>query len=168
MTTFQGTVSVNANLVYQGAADIGELEQRVNYSKSIQLTDGNGANQAQKLFTDTRTISASSSENLDLAGSLLDAFGGTLTLGEVKAIIISASANNTNDVVVGGAASNTWLGPFSDATDKVNVKPGGTVAFFAPNASGYGVTTSSGDILKVANSGAGSSVTYDILIIGNP
>ena len=36
----------------------------------------------------------------------------------------------------------------------------------APGAAGYAVTAGTGDILKVANSGAGTGVTYDIVIVG--
>jgi hypothetical protein len=130
------------------------------------FSSGTGANQASNVFHDTRTISASSSENLDLAGSLTNAFGDTLTFTKIKAIAIHADAGNTNDVQVGGAASNafnTWVG---DDTDIVAVKPGGTLILVAPNSSGYAVTADTGDILKVANSSSGTSVTYTVVILG--
>lgn len=131
------------------------------------LTNGTGANQADRLWADTRTINASSNEDLDLAGSLTDAFGATITLARVKLIYVKAAAGNTNNVVVGGAASNGLLNWVADATDKINVRPGGVLLLAAPDATAYAVTAATGDLLRIANSGAGTSVTYDIVIVGS-
>lgn len=130
------------------------------------LVNGTGAGQADLLWSDTRTLAASASESLDLAGVLIDALGSTLTFARVKGLLVTAAAGNANDVVVGGAAANAFVGPFADATDKVKVKPGGMVAFFSPTATSYPVTAATADQLQVANSGAGTSVSYDIVIIG--
>jgi hypothetical protein len=55
----------------------------------------------------------------------------------------------------GGA--NTFVGPFNDATDASVLKPGDKAVFVS--RTGWTVTASTGDILKVAN-GAGGSVNY--------
>ena len=136
----------------------------VDYSQLF--SSGTGANQASNLFHDSRTLAASASETLDLAGVLANAFGVTLTFTKIKALIVHAASGNTNDVVVGGAATNAWVGMFSDATDKVTVKPGGTLVWIAPDANGGAVVASTGDSLQVANGGAGTGVTYDIIVIG--
>lgn len=161
------SVDINAQLqgAYVGANDLGSVSAAMNARRLIRLTEGTGASQADKMFADERTISASSTENLDLAGSLTDPLGVAVTFAKVKAIMIIASASNTNDVVVGGAGSNTFTGPFADATDKVAVKPGGVLMIAHPGT-GWTVTASTGDILMVGNSGSGTSVTYQVVIIG--
>jgi hypothetical protein len=73
---------------------------------------------------------------------------------------------NTNNVLVGGAASNAWVGWVGDVTDVVKVKPGGTFVWIAPDVNGGAVTAATGDLLKVANSSSGTSITYDVIIIG--
>lgn len=133
---------------------------------SIPLGSGTGANQASILWSDQRTLAASATEDLDLAGVLLDAFGSTVTFARVKAIIVRAAAANSNVVVVGGAASNGLVGWVADPTDKINVRPGGAFALFAPDATAYPVTAGTGDLLRIGNGGAGTSVTYDIVLIG--
>jgi hypothetical protein len=138
----------------------------LNYLKTYQLDSGTGANQADKIWTDTRTLTASSTENLDLAGVLTDAFGATVTFARVKALIISANSLNTNDVVVGGAATNTFINWVGDPTDKIKLKPGASFMLVAPDSTAYPVTAGTGDILLVANGAAGTSVTYDIVVIG--
>lgn len=136
------------------------------YDKSVNLPNGTGAGQADMLWTDTRTLAASTSEVLDLAGSLVGAFGATLTFARVKGLLIRAADGNTNDLLIGGAASNGFASWVGDPTDKVKIKPGGLLLLMAPGAIGYPVTAGTGDGLQVANSAAGTSVTYDVAVIG--
>lgn len=152
--------------VYTGANDLTSLQQTFDASKKLQLATGTGADQADLAFADTRTLSASASETLDLAGGLTNAFGGALTFAEVVAVLIVAAAGNTNDVVVGGAASNAVTSLFGDATDTVKIKPGGMFLLAAPGAAAYAVTAATADLLQVANGGSGTSVSYDVYIVG--
>lgn len=140
-----------------------------NYSMSERVTTtfatGTGANQATHIWTDTRTLAASATESLDLAGALIDGLGTTLTFTAIKAIRVRAPTANTNNVIVGGAASNAFL-LFGDATDTIAVKPGGTFMIVDPSAAGYPVTAGTGDLLKITNSAGTTSVDYSIEIIG--
>ncbi len=130
------------------------------------LSSGTGANQASNMFHDVRTIAASGTDNLDLSGVLTNVFGVTLVFTKIKALFVKAAAANTNDVLLGNGA-NPFIGPFGAAgASVVTVKPGGIALFVAPDVNGYAVTASTGDILKVANSSSGTSVTYDIVILG--
>lgn len=160
------TLNVSMSAVQTSAKDLGTARFPVDYAKRLILASGTAAGQADQLWSDTRTITASGTDPLDLAGSLVDALGATLTFARVKGLIVCAAAGNTNDVIVGGAASNAFINWVGDATDKVKVKPGGVFCLFAPAATGYPVTASTGDQLLIANSGAGTSVTYDVVIIG--
>lgn len=152
--------------VYRGANDISTPEQKFATKERIALATGTTAGKADLVFSDTRTLAASASENLDLAGGLSDAFGAALTFAEVVAILVRASEANTNDVVIGGAASNAFSAPFGAATDKLVIKPGGYVLLVAPGDPAYPVTAGTGDLLKVANSAGSTGVTYDIIIVG--
>ncbi|MEV6105703.1 hypothetical protein AB0M28_13445 [Streptomyces sp. NPDC051940] len=132
----------------------------------LALGSGVAANQADRLFTDRRTLAASASEDLDLAAVLLDAFGATLTFARIKGLIVKADSANINNVIVGGAAANGFVSWAGGATHTVTVRPGGVLALWAPDAVAYAVTAGTADLLKVANGGAGSGVTYDIILIG--
>lgn len=162
-----GSLRITLQALLSGTADIGSREQDVNYTVARPFTSGTGANQADLAFTDTRTLSSSATENLDLAGGLTDALGNTLTFASVKALIVVAAAGNTNDVVVGGAGSNAWAAPFGDATDTVKVPPGGVLVLADFGATGFAVAAGTSDILKVTNGGSGTSVSYDLLIVGD-
>ena len=62
---------------------------------------------------------------------------------KLKALIVYAAPGNTNDVVVGGAASNGAISMFGSATDTMKVKPGGFLVAAAPTAAGYAITAAS-------------------------
>lgn len=162
------SASINLNVVADliDSLDVGEVKYPVSYGVSYQLTDGTGANQAKRIWTDTRTLTASSTENLDLAGVLADAFGNVLTFTKIKALIVKAASANTNDVVIGNHATAAFFPMFGAATHTALVKPGGTVAFIAPDANGLAVTATTADMLTMTNSAGGTSVTYTIIIIG--
>lgn len=165
-TSLTARLALNLDAALSDNLEIGTVEYRPQYGANYLFTDGTGANQANSIFTDVRTLAASATENLDLAGSLANVFGATIAFDRIKALIVKADPGNTNDVLVGGAASNQAATFFGDVTDVVKVKPGGTVAFIAPDANGYDITAATGDLLKIANSGAGTGVTYTIIIIG--
>jgi hypothetical protein len=147
------------------ALDLGSSASSVAVDDVWQLTDGTTANKADIIWSDTRTITASSSEDLDLAGVLTNAFGATVTMVEVVALYVQAAAENTNNVIVGDATSPVPL--FGGTTPTFSVKPGGAFFVVAPNAAGlFTVGAGSTDDLKIANSSSGTSVTYDIVVIG--
>jgi len=132
--------------------------------KRINLASGTGSDQADRIFHDRRTITASATDSLDLAGVLTDAFGATLTFVKLKGLYVSAASANTNNVNVTRPAVNgvPWL---LAAGDGVPVLPGGQMLWVAPGA-GVTVTAATGDLIDIVNSGAGTSVTYDIVILG--
>lgn len=150
---------------YTVARDQGTTQYPLQVSYRGSIEDGVGTGQADLMFDDIRTLAASATEDIDLAGVLSDALGRTVTIVKLKAILIKADAANTNNVVVGGAAATQVTGLFGDVSDKIVVPPGGVFLWAAPKA-GIAVGAGATDLLKVANSGAGTGVTYSITVIG--
>lgn len=146
------------------AIDLGTVAFPLRKYATATLANGTGANQVDRLWTDTRTVAGSGTDALDLAGSLVDAFGTTITFVKLKAVLITAAAGNTNNVRVNRPASNS-VPLFLAAADGIDVLPGGLFMWVAPGA-GITVTPTTGDLLNVDNSGAGTSVTYDIVLVG--
>ncbi|MEU5974393.1 hypothetical protein [Streptomyces sp. NPDC047315] len=149
------------------AQDLTVVSDPLDWRRGVHLESGTAAGMADKVFHDRRTLAASATEDLDLAGTLLDAFGAAITFVKVKGIFVSAASANANNVVVGNATVNAWS-TFLGATGTLTLRPGATVGVMAgaTDATAYAVTAGTADLLKVANSAAGSSVTYDIVIIG--
>jgi hypothetical protein len=149
----------------QGTNDLGRPVFDFEMNEIVSFTPGALAGQTNLVFADNRTIAASANDDLDLNGSLPGALGGVLAFISVKAIIIRAAAGNTNNVVVGGASSNGFVGPFGAAAHTVAIRPGDELVI--TNRTGWTVTPSTGDILRIANSGSGTPVSYDIIILGH-
>lgn len=147
--------------------DLGTAKQDVAKQYIADFVPGIIANQADLAWFDQRTLALSASENIDLNGALFDAFGAAVNFAKVKALVVAAAAANANDVIIGNAASNGFVGPFGAATHTLAIKPGGFVMMAAPGLAGLGsIMAGTGDLLKVLNGGAGTPVTYDILVLG--
>ena len=170
--TSQLAVQVNATQTGAVAAPdpgtVAQVTHTLPLSNVVNLVSGTGAGAADLLYSDTGTLAASANTDLDLAGALANAIGGTSVFARVKGLYIAASAANTNNVVVGAAAATQWLSLIGTATGTIILRPGASMLVMAgpADATGYTVTAGSADLLRIANSGAGTSVTYSIAIIG--
>lgn len=162
-TGLTANINVAVGGSYTNTVDLMSVQSTLNFgSHPVALTYGTGLNQADRMFTDTRSIAAP--EDLDVVGgALTDAFGNVFTIAELKTLIVCTPSTNTGNVVLlGDAASVPILGT---AATTVAIKPGGCFVFTDPSAAGTTVTAATGDIIQAAPS-AGTQV-YDILIIGS-
>jgi hypothetical protein len=151
---------------FLGASNLTQPQVPLALQQSITFSNGAGANQGDFIWQDSRTLSASASESLDLqTGALTDNVGTAITLSKLKVLVVVASGANTNDVLVGGAGANAITGPWGSTTDYNTIKPGGMFLIAAPTAAGYTVDGTH-KLLKVANSSSGTSVTYQIYVLG--
>lgn len=130
-------------------------------------TDGTGADQAQLIFADTRTLSGSGAESLDLAGGLTHELGGTITFTAIKEIILVPAAANAGNIRLGRVVTNGFAGPFDQTAGSLGVvaTPDGIIHLRNSSATGWAVTAATADLLRVENLDA-AAVTYDIIIVG--
>ena len=145
----------------------------VNYV--MTTADGTGADQADLIYTNKVTLSAASSTSIDLAGSLTDYYGATITFAKIKLIMVKNTSNalgtpTTSTISVGGAgatAFKNWItSTADDGSENVKVLVGGFLAIGSPAAAGYGVTAATADILKILNDSGASQAQYEIVIVG--
>lgn len=160
------TVSAIVALIGAANGDLAVNQSHVAVNAQAEFTTGAGANQINEVFSDTRTLADSATENLDLNGTALqNAFGTNIAFARVKFIFIK-NKSATQVLSVGGAASNQFINWVGDATDVVKIRPGGFLLLVAVDATGYAVTASTGDLLKIANGNAGQAADYDVIIGG--
>lgn len=152
------------------------------------FADGTGDDQVNQMWRDRREVTAATgTDDIDLAGTLTNQFGQTVTFSAIKAILIRSrglpaagndgSSTDTwtetdgQDLLVGGAGSagNAWASLFDGNQDaKVRVRSGGFIVAYAPNDA-YSVVAGTNDILRVAwdgNLASGDDIEYDIVILG--
>lgn len=161
-TTQSSKLSVSISGALTNDVDIGNTKYSFSKSYSKSLSNGTGANQANMIFTDSR--STSSNDDLDLAGVLLNAFGAAITFTSIKAIMIEASAANTTNIIIGAEGTNPFSSMFGDASDTIILAPGGIFVISNPSAAGFAVTAGTGDKLRIAASSG--TVAYDLVIVG--
>jgi hypothetical protein len=160
------TLSVNFFATLNNLLDLQSASSALSYAQSVGMSSGVGASQADRIFTDHRTIAASGTDDLDVnAGGLLDPLGVVFTVVRLKLIVVKAAAANTNNVVM-GVGTNPITTILGGTTPTLNIRPGGLLVLAAPDAVAYGVTAATADILRFANSGAGTSVDYDVVLVG--
>jgi len=174
--TLTSKITVLLNSLLQNTVGVAAADGKVDVSFLFPLLTGTGANQADKLYTTqiTRTH-GSPAGDIDLAGTVTDPLGQTITMARIKAIIISAASTNVNSVVVGGgdpaSAISTIFFDYAAtalAQPAMKVRPGGLLVLVAPAATAYVVTATTADKLQIANGDedATTSVTADVYIIG--
>ncbi len=159
-TTYSGSLAFQLSGLLRKSLDIGNATLDVGYSNSHKITNGTGGDQANMIWTDTRTVAASDDEDLDLYGSLTNAFGDTINFTTIKGIFIFASSLNTNNAIISGTAA------ILNGSDVITLKPGGMLCIYDPSAGGYAVTDSSSDLINVENSSSGTGIDYDVIIVG--
>lgn len=165
-TTLKSSLLLQLDAVYRNVLDIGVPTDTFQKRTKIELANGTGSASADLMFHDQRTIAASSNEDLDLAGVLTNPLtGAAMTFVELRGLIITASSSNTNNVRLIRPASN-GVPLFLAASDGIDIPPGGAFCWFCPADGKVTVTAGTGDLLNVANSSSGSSVVYDVVIIG--
>lgn len=165
--TLTTTIAANIKAIRRLASDLAMAEAPAEFSLSVGLTSGNGANQADEVFADTRTVNSGATENLDLAGGVANVLGVTVAFAKVKAIALKSKTTNTTNLTIGNGTNPVVGGLFGAAgANEIVLKPGGFVMFGDPSAAGVTVTAATGDILKIVN-GAGAAADYDIIIVGS-
>jgi hypothetical protein len=164
MAGVTATIELNVKAKQSGAGDLGTPQFQAILEKILEFAPGTAAvGQANVLFADERTIAASGAEDLDLAGALTDALGASVAAAELVAIAIVADEDNVNDVQVTRPGSN-GVPAFLAAGDGIALGPNDI--FLLTNRKGIAVTGGTGDLIHVANSGAGTAVTYRVVVIG--
>lgn len=168
-TSFSGSVKVGLGWSYQ-STDLLSLVAAFNskYDVSTSYTDGESADQSEFIWADRRTVTvATTNDDIDLYGTLTDAFGLTINPKVIKTLLIYNRATaSTEDLLVGAAGSNQFATIFNGGTTSVaRVDPGGCVLWHSPRV-GYAVTSSTADILRVQHSGSAGDISYDIIMIG--
>ena len=163
---FTGDVRLTVSGNYTSNVAIGSVSHTLGYVQNLLIANGTGAGQADQVFANTYTVTSSGTQVLNLTSTILDAFGNALTFATIKGIIVAASATNTNNVLV-GAGTDPVINYLAGTTPQIVVRPGGFLCLMTADATGYAVTTSTADRLTLTNSAGSTSVTFDVILIGN-
>lgn len=162
-----GNIKAIINLTLTKAFDVDDghsAQDALQINRNLTITDGAGLAAANLLFHDKRTIAAAANDDIDLAGSLADAFGDTITSARVKLIYVR-NRSSTVSLNVGGSPANPFISWLIATGDGVVIRPTGWLMLNAFDATGYTLTGGASDVLRIThNNEASASADYDIVI----
>lgn len=152
---------------YTNTLDVGNTVSSNTAAFTKSLSNGTAADTADILYVNAHTIGASASLDLDLAASLVNPFGTTLTFARVKCVFITWQSDNTaSEISVGGdgaAAAPLW---FAAGNDEEKVHSTGCLFHFRSDATAWPVTATTADILEITNLDATNSAKIFVHIVG--
>ena len=170
--TCKGAVGITGTASKTGV-EFESVDFDLAHTFSSSLADGTGANQANQVYQDSVSAIADAETSYDLAGSLTDEFGGTITFTIIKGILLKNTSVTASVLQIGGGtgcdgtnAFDTWItSTAANGSEGVLVRPGGCFFLWAPGATGYAVTAGSIDILVVKEKSTLAAL-FELTIVG--
>lgn len=158
-----GLFGISLALTESKTIDFGSGNWQLDRTHAFTIENGTSTDQANALFTDTRSLTAASSETLDLAGGSLAGMYNALTFTSIKGLYIKASSGNTTPMIVTRPTNGVPI--FEASGDRVTLGPGDVFYLTRRGTTGIPVTAGTGDLIDIGTTGA-AAVTYDIAILG--
>lgn len=158
-----GSLQLRLDTVMTSPLDLSTSTDALQLALSHTIADGTGLAAANRHFSDRRALGTSANEDLDLSGSLTNAFGASLALTKLKAVVI-INRSTAASITVRGAASNGVAGFMAGAH---TLAPGAWFATGDLSAAGWTVTGGTGDLINVANLSGSDAASYDVYIVGS-
>lgn len=173
--TLSTTVKASVAWSHQNALSGSLTAQNVGgWTYSQALTNGTGsAGTADLIYAVQTTLAGGASTNIDLAGSLADFFGSTITMARAKVLFVWVTTDTgATSVTVGGHATaslKNWITATPDldtAQPGVVVRNGGCFLLCAQDATAYAVTATTDDLLKLLNNDGSTTATLKLAFVG--
>lgn len=168
LTQLAGFIELAIKLTSGKSADLATALAELSAGVKDALTFGTGDGQINQIWHDRRTLAASTPEDIDLAGALTNAHGGTVTFATVKFLFIHNRSDKqgtpTAAVLRIGGGTHEWQGFFAAAADKLTLRDGAWLVWASPNT-GETVTVDTADDIGIEETAA-LQAEYDIVVAG--
>lgn len=154
--------------LFQDALDLSIVSDASKLDIVKTLADGVGADQADKIWHDERTVAAGANDDLQLSALAHAVFGNSLVIGlaRLKAVLLVNTSTTAGDRLrLDSSVANACTGPFSgSATSKIEVGPDSAL-LLSSKRDGWTVTPATADMLRISNPGA-NAIMYKIVLVG--
>jgi hypothetical protein len=162
------SVEIKASLawLWEEALELSTLVDSSKLEVQAALSAGDGPGEADQIWHDTRTLAATSNDDLDLTALVQTIHGQSVSLGfaALKAILIH-NTSDTDALVIDSSVSNGLTAPFAaSATSKLEI-PASSPLLLVNKLAGWTVTAGTGDVLRIGNAGS-TEIQYKIVIVG--
>jgi hypothetical protein len=154
-------VSIRAAETLANGLGTGQLSP----SLPVNLAFGSGVGAGNIQYVFSKSATAAAAPITYTLSALVDDLNRTIALSKVRAwVLANLSQVDGQLLTVGGAATNPWLAPFGDVSDKLVVRAGGVLVLAGPLATAYPVTAGASDQLKV-DPGA-NTIPFKLMFLG--
>lgn len=132
----------------------------------ITFANGTASEQANQEYIARYTITATTMQSIDLAGSLTNIFGTTITFATLKIIHVKLrSPDGTKAFRIGPQnVANAFIGPWGGSS-AIAYELCQTMYFAVAPYTGWTVTAGTVDLLNIYNPGA-TSIDVDVWLVG--
>ena len=175
VTSLTGRVEVKINWDYRftpefDAGDSPPIWVKTMLSRLDFEVSGDDTGQVDRLFAQRRTVTSSTTtDDLDLSGTLLDIYGKTLDLEAVKLVaIFNQGTLDGDNLLIGGAGAgnNAWGAPWGGDQDSQSICCPGVPYMWGNKFTGILLTPGSQDTLRITHDGISAEIDYDIVVMG--
>ncbi len=161
-TDLAGRTGAQIILTGKKAIDLATTLDELKVSAMHDWTYGTGANQINVMWHDSRTTDdTGETHDIYAGGSLINSFGDALTMEAIK-ILLVRNTHATLTLEILGTVS-TGLDIVADASDIIELPPGGIFYWDCPTAAGI-VTITNKDLKFACKTAA--TISYDVAIAG--
>ena len=164
-TIFRSSLESKVGWTWRDEQDRSAVVDSNQWLWRISLQEGTDEGQANAVwYVLGKTLASGASNEWDLTALSRTLFNASVNqaFASVKALYVINRKESTGNLIIGGASTNSWPGPFSSVTQTIRVVPGGVLLVVHPNA-GWSVSASAKNLKLAAESG---SVTYDLILVG--
>lgn len=161
MASFRASLRAFLEVFYPDTGDSGSGVKITSDTGELIFGEGTDSDEADLVWNDERTLAASGSEDIDLVGTLVNAYGGTFNPARIVALQIRNKSTQAT-ITVTPKATTGWLGMLAASGDLLNLPRGCHFQWGGPVGASVAAGT---DILTVANTNATYSATYQITVL---
>ena len=167
MTTLASEIKASIQWAFQESLALTTVGDASQLAYDDALASGTAADQADRIWSDQRTLAAGANDDLDLTALAHSVFGSTVSinLARVKAILIIHTSTTAGERLwLDSSVTNGFTGPFAgSATSKLEIGAD-SAALLASKKDGW-ATASNNKVLRIHNAGAHTAV-YNIVVLG--
>ncbi len=167
MTTLASEIRVSMQWLFQEPLALTTVGDASQLAYDETLASGTAADQADRIWSDQRTLAAGADDDLDLTALTQSLFGSTVTIdfARVKAILIVHTSTTAGEKLsLDSSVTNGFTGPFAgSATSKLEIGAD-SAALLASKKDGW-ATASGNKVLRIHNGGSATAI-YNVVVLG--
>ncbi len=167
MSTLASQLKASIQWLFQEPLALATVGNASQLAYDEGLANGVGVDQADRIWSDERTVASGANDDLDLTALGYTLYGSSVSLAmaRVKAIlIIHTSTTSGERLTLDSSVTHSLTGPFGGSTTSLIEIGADSPLLLASKKDGW-PTSGTDKILRIHNSGA-ASATYTIVIVG--